>query len=238
MAPPITVETWVPQQDLDIRNVPREWSLRLPNDYDPSRSYPLVFLFHGCSSATNNIPMERAVGEDAILVRGIGVSSNVCWDFGSQGPDVEFFDAMLEEVSSRVCLDMHRIFSVGYSSGAWLTNTLACVRGDVLRAGATVSGGNVNGSRTCSGEVARIFIHDQGDLTNVIAGSETERDRLLVANHCEVGGTAVPEDPAPCARYPGCDAEHPILWCPTTGRDHDRQDAFAPEAIWGFLSGL
>lgn len=236
--PTDAAQTWEVQADLDIRGVGRAWSIRLPENYDPQRAYPLVFMFHGCSNATNNVPMERVAGSDAVLVRGTGISSNVCWDFSATGPDVEFFDAMLATVEASLCIDRQRVFSVGYSSGAWLTNTLACVRGEVLRAGGTVSGGNVNGSRTCAGEVARIFIHDVGDETNVIAGSETERDRLLTANRCDAEGVPVPAEPAPCIEYPGCDADHPIVWCATTGQDHGRQDDFAPDAIWQFLARL
>lgn len=46
----------------------RPYAVRLPNDYDPTRAYPVVMLLHGCTSGTNNLPMDRHTGEDAILV--------------------------------------------------------------------------------------------------------------------------------------------------------------------------
>ncbi|MDZ7923574.1 MAG: hypothetical protein U5M23_05850 [Marinagarivorans sp.] len=46
---------WVQQPTLKIGNRNRNWHVRLPDNYDPNRAYPLTFEFHGCGSKTNNI---------------------------------------------------------------------------------------------------------------------------------------------------------------------------------------
>ncbi|WP_437596471.1 hypothetical protein WMF28_28265 [Sorangium sp. So ce590] len=228
---------WVAQPDLNIESVDRKWWVWLPAKYDPTRAYPVVFLFHGCSSGDNNVPMQRQTGEDAILVRGVGVSSNTCWDASANGPDVAFFDRMLDAVLQDHCADASRVFAAGYSSGAWLINTLECRRGDRLRAAGSVAGGAVN-PRDCVGQVARIFVHDANDRDNDISGSVVERDRLLEANHCDAEREPVPEAPSPCVRYQGCDEGYPVIWCETSGQGHDRQDALAPAAFWGLFTEL
>ena len=139
---------------------------------------------------------------------------------------------MLAAVSAQRCVDTARVFATGYSSGSWLVNSLDCRRADKLRGAATVSGGYE--SSKCSGEIARIFIHDTDDTDNVIAGSITERTRLIAANHCSM--TTLPDDPPPCVRYQGCDAAYPIDWCQTSGKMHDRQDSLAPGAFWKFFT--
>ena len=215
----------------------RPYSVRLPTNYDPKRAYPVIMLLHGCGSGTNNVPMEKATGADAILVRGTGSGPNTCWDTKATGPDVAFFDAMVADVKVRFCADEKRIFAVGYSSGSWLANQLTCIRADVLRGAATVTGGEAAGGG-CGGPVARIFIHDTTDMDNVIAGSVKARDRQLTQNMCDKSAMPVAVDPSPCKLYQGCAAGYPVEWCETTGNGHGRQDSFAPTTFWNFFKAL
>jgi hypothetical protein len=228
------LKSWVAQPNMMVAGVSRQWWVWLPNNYDPTKAYPTIFLFHGCSDANNVVPMQNVTNDQAILVRGAGINPGVCWDQSPDGVDVTFFDQMLAAVSAQRCVDTARVFAVGYSSGSWLVNSLDCRRAAKLRGAATVSGGYE--SSKCSGEIARIFIHDDQDTDNVIAGSITERTRLIAANHCTM--TTMPDDPSPCVRYQGCDALYPIDWCETMNKMHDRQDSLAPGAFWKFFTGL
>jgi poly(3-hydroxybutyrate) depolymerase len=215
----------------------RPYSVWLPDDYDPTRAYPVIALLHGCTGGTNNVPIERESGADAILFRGTGSAANVCWDSGADGPDVAFFDAMVADVKTRFCADTNRFFAAGYSSGSWLANQLGCIRADVLRGIATVAGGNP-GVRNCVGPIAQMFVHDEGDNDNGIEGSESARDRLLTQNNCDESIEPVAEEPSPCVRYQGCDPGYPVVWCATTGEGHNRQDNLAAPAFWNFFMSL
>lgn len=215
----------------------RPYSVRLPTGYDPARAYPVIMLLHGCSGGTNNVPMETVTGGDAILVRGTGSAANTCWNTSANGSDVAFFDSMVADVKARFCADERRVFIVGYSSGSWLVNQLTCIRADVVRGGASVSGGESSNGK-CGGPVARIFLHDLNDNDNVIAGSEKARDRQLTQNMCDKAAAPMPVDPSPCTEYQGCAAGNPVKWCQTTGKAHGRQDTFAPAAFWNFFKAL
>jgi polyhydroxybutyrate depolymerase len=215
----------------------RPYAVRLPTGYDAMRAYPVVVLLHGCGSGTNNVPMEKATGADAILVRGTGSGADTCWNTSANGPDVAFFDAMVTDVKKRFCADEHRFFVVGYSSGSWLVNQLTCIRASVLRGGASVTGGE-SASGNCGGPVARIFIHDEGDDTNQISGSIRARDRHLTQNMCDESAQPTPVDPSPCTLYQGCAAGNPVEWCQTMGEMHNRQDSFAPTTFWNFFKAL
>lgn len=215
----------------------RPYSVRLPTGYDNMRAYPVVVLLHGCGGGTNNVPIEKASGADAILVRGTGSAASTCWDTKADGPDVAFFDAMVADVKARFCADENRFFIVGYSSGSWLANQLTCIRADVLRGAATVAGGE-SSRGNCGGPVARIFIHDEGDTDNVISGSEQARARQLTQNMCDAAAAPMPVDPSPCTLYQGCAAGYPVEWCKTTGEKHNRQDNFAPATFWNFFNAL
>jgi poly(3-hydroxybutyrate) depolymerase len=231
--------SWEEQSALNVDDTNRQWWVWLPNGYDPEQAYPLIFTFHGCGGPDNIIPIQNAAGDDAIVVRGTGISDG-CWTYGGTGQDVQFFDAMLAELEANHCVDTSRVFSMGYSSGAWLTNTLACARGDKLRAAGTVSGGVVGNRGDCVGDLARIFIHDADDTTNrfVENGNEAELERLVELNGCDTEADPVSESPEPCARYQNCDDENPVVMCLTAEQEHGRQDALAIEAFWGFFSSF
>jgi polyhydroxybutyrate depolymerase len=241
--------SWVEQPMTQINGKSRQWWIWLPTGYEPTRAYPVVFTFHGCGGPDNIIPMQKVTGADAIVVRGTGITDS-CWTYGANGDDVKFFDFMLADLEAKRCIDRSRVFTSGYSSGAWLVNTLNCQRGDKLRGSGSVSGGVAVDTSKCPGsasptpgvkpkEFARIFIHDADDTTNKFVGNGNDKElaRLLAANHCMPKGP-VSEDPAPCARYQGCDAGMPVVMCETTGKKHDRQDALATTAFWKFFSSL
>jgi poly(3-hydroxybutyrate) depolymerase len=231
----LTPGQWVEQAPLSIDNTQRDWSIWLPNNYDPERAYPLVVLLHGCGGITNNVPIQNSSGDDAILIRGAAAQSDNCWNTQESGPNDEFFDAMLDTAMEQMCIDSERVFAAGYSSGSWLMGLLNCIRADRLRAVGTVAGGNpIFGTPNCNGNVAAIFIHDQNDPENDISGSESVRDRLLEANGCSE--TSVASSPDPCVAYEGCQPDYPIHWCATSGEGHNRQDQFAGPAMWEFFS--
>lgn len=238
MASSLTPEQWV-QDSMMVEGVQRSFWTWLPNNYDPERAYPLVVLLHGCGDENNNVPIQRASGDNAVLVKGLAVSmtqDGICWDTGNGSPNITFFEQMVSTVSERLCVDSTHVFAAGYSSGSWLINLLECVRGDLIRGAATVAGGTPF-ANNCMGTVARMFIHDANDPNNNISGNITERDRLIELNGCDANQT-MPYDPDPCVQYQGCDPANPVVWCETSGQGHNRQDSFAPDAMWGFFSSL
>jgi polyhydroxybutyrate depolymerase len=215
----------------------RPYAVSLPTGYDPMRAYPVVVLLHGCGSGTNNVNMGASTGADAILIRGTGSGADTCWDTKANGPDVTFFDAMVADTKARFCTDENRFFAVGYSSGSWFANQLTCIRSDVLRGAGTVTGGESSNGQ-CGGPVARIFIHDQDDTTNVISGSVRARDRQLTQNMCDKTAQPMAVSPSPCVAYQGCAAGNPVHWCQTMGQKHNRQDNVAGPAFWNFFKAL
>lgn len=211
----------------------RKYDVRLPNNYDPDIAYPMIVQFHGCSSVTNNTPMERVAGEEAIIVRGHGIEGDPnrpCWKTSPNHPTRDYVLAMVAAVPNNFCVNTDQIFATGYSSGTWLVNSLACHSGDIFRGMGTVSRGEHFENQNCKGQVGQVYVQDAADG---LAGSEQSRARALKTNNCS--NQTVPINPSPCVDYQGCDVGYPVTWCQTSGKGHSRQDNLAPQVFWDFF---
>jgi len=222
------------QAPLLVDGTERSWWVWFPENYDPERPYPVVFLFHGCGDETQNVPLETYAGSDALLVRGLADGMDGCWNTATE-VNGDFFEAMREAVLQMACVQTSRVFAVGYDSGAELISRLSCYQAYLIDAVATVAGDNaLFENPTCNGPMAAMVIHDDDDMEWSISGSEAFRDRWIDQNFCVTDGIPEPVEPECCVRYSGCGS--PVIWCATTGQGHDRQDDFAAPAIWDFLS--
>ncbi|MDP3275247.1 MAG: hypothetical protein Q8Q09_08645 [Deltaproteobacteria bacterium] len=216
----------------------RDYYVRLPMGYDPNRAYPIVYQFHGCSTAAarqdNNVPVHNASGANAIIVRGRAAGN--CWDAAVMGADIPYIDAMIADNERNVCVDTLRRFANGYSSGAFMTHRLGCLRGALFRGVASIAGGQ-SGSM-CTGNVAAMIIHDMGDTTVNVSASVSARDNHVMRNGCNAMAARTPVMPMPCEAYAGCMPGLPVVWCQTTGQNHGRQDSLAAPAFWNFFNSL
>jgi polyhydroxybutyrate depolymerase len=233
----LAIEQYV-MRTITVGSGPRDYFIRIPAGYDPARRYPVIYQQHGCSTApnreTNNVPLHAQVGSSAIIVRGKAASD--CWDTGTNGVDVPYWDAMVADVEAGWCIDPAKRYLTGYSSGSFMTHRLGCLRADKLRGIATIAGGQAETS--CTGTVAALLIHDANDNTVNISASIAARDSLLTRNGCDKVTAPTPTDHPPCVAYSGCAAGKPVVWCQTSGQDHSRQDAVAAPIFWDFLSKL
>jgi poly(3-hydroxybutyrate) depolymerase len=228
----------------------RTYLLRVPNTYDSNRAYPIVFRWHGAggSGESGGLGIEFSAGNDAIVVAADGLnngwsghsdSTDLLLDanyadylFSSDPVDLIFFDRMLDTIEKRYCIDRERIFSYGFSAGASFSNLLACERGHVLRANATIAGWRRGGN--CKGKVANWFLHDIDDKVVSIEKGKAARDRVLAINGC----LATPViDSLVCVQYEGCSMA-PVIWCETKGFGHNIRSDFAPEVVWRFFQSL
>jgi polyhydroxybutyrate depolymerase len=228
----------------------RIYRLRVPNTYDSNRAYPIVFRWHGAggSGESGGLGIEFSAGNDAIVVAADGLnngwsghsdSTDLLLDanyadylFSSDPVDLIFFDRMLDTIEKRYCIDRERIFSYGFSAGASFSNLLACERGHVLRANATIAGWRRGGN--CKGKVANWFLHDIDDKVVSIEKGKAARDRVLTINGC----LATPViDSLVCVQYEGCSMA-PVIWCETKGFGHNIRSDFAPEVVWRFFQSL
>jgi polyhydroxybutyrate depolymerase len=216
-----------------IRGVSREYFLYLPRSYDPRRMYPLVFRWHGAggNGTSGGLEIESSSKEDAIIASPSGLQGR--WSQAVDGPDVELFDTLVQQLGAELCLDTGRVFSYGFSAGGAFTNLLACVRGTVLRGAAPVAGRPEG--MNCNAQVAAILVHGAIDDTVPVADGVAARERYRVLNGCST--TSQSDPPPPCVRYQGCPPRYPVVWC-QTAIGHDPMGAFSGPAAWAFFKSL
>lgn len=224
---------------MSVSGTTREYVIKVPDGYDPSHPYRLIFGWHGAKYdadwvANGEAPLtgpyfgiESEAQGSAIFVAPQALSG------GWTTQDLDFVDAMLTQIEAEFCIDKSRIFSVGFSMGAIMTITIGCNRSAVFRGIAPMSG-SLPSSCPSGNHVAYWASHGTNDTTIPIANGEAARDEFATRNHCT--SPAVATNRNGCVAYPGCDRGYPVTWCTFTGVHEPAP--FAGPAIWEFLSPL
>lgn len=226
----------------------RTYELFVPDTYDHTRTFPVIFVFHGDGGTGANIrssfQLEAEAAGGAIFVYPDG--ENQTWvidDAAGLKRDIAFIDAVAASLAKTHCSDPARVFAVGFSKGAYFANMLACLTSTKLRAVVAHSGGGpfgLDGAGTSfdgmgnlicpSAPVAAMQII--GDADGLLGDAKQARDYWQRLDTCKA--TTTPFDPSPCVAYDGCAAARPEIYCEIPGMGHQIWQN-APKAVWGFL---
>lgn len=235
---------------LRVNGLQRHFITAIGSNYNPNTPTKLVIAFHGRTNANARVrtyyKVEEASQWNAIFVYPSWLpedssprSRSNPGDPSDQLRDFALFDAIVKEFSNKYCINKDQIFVIWHSLGARFTNSLACSRGDVIRAI-----GSVWGSTTindCSWPTAAIIMHNPADNLASFAGGITARNQLLAQNAC--GSVTVPMWPAEwhCVKYTDCQSGAPVIRCPHTENytrgsyyPHSRP-SFAGSMMWDFF---
>lgn len=227
------------RRTITVDGKPRTYVLYVPEQYRPGTAMPLVFAWHGLGGSGMQFRLahglEAVAGGGALFVYPDGLpqpgfGGGRGWDLRPEG-DVHLFDALLAELEATYCVDKARIFSTGHSFGGFMTNTLGCLRGSVLRGIAPVAGGLM--TTGCEGRPVPAWLtHAPNDPIVPFSAGEAARDHWRMAAAC--AEASHPVEPAGCVAYDGCSA--PVEWC--VHQEMHAWPAFASAAIWDFFAGL
>lgn len=125
---------------------PRSYLRHVPPSYDGRKPVPVVVDLHGYLEgarvhATNSMlgPFGDQHGFVTITPQGSGDVAPG-WDVEFDSPDVRFVGDLLDEIGRTLCVDTRRVYVAGFSNGAFLASTIACVDAGRIAAIATVAG--------------------------------------------------------------------------------------------------
>lgn len=202
--------------------IKRSYAVHLPPDYDASRPWPLVLVFHG---AGNNRHIAEDVGMlDAgdrfgyVVVSPFGVGS---WALACGGctpadqggvDDVGFVATLVDHLGEHLNLDRERVYAAGVSDGGSFVNRLACQY--PLTGAANVAGTMFLPPHLCQPprDVSVIGLHGTGDDIVHISAGWGPIAMWAELNGCEDVATVTPlpdlepADRTTVSRYdfPGC----------------------------------
>lgn len=112
----------------------RTYVLALPPDYDGTTASPLLFDFHGYGSSAETHDRttrlaEKGTARGYVVVTPEALGQPREWNmFGvrSRADDFGFVDALIVDLSERLCLDEARIYAAGHSNGSAFAGFLQC----------------------------------------------------------------------------------------------------------------
>ncbi len=163
--------------------IPLYYELRKPNEIDPQKKYPAIFLMHGMGSNEQNMfPLVQGLEEQMFifsirgpLTHGPGYSFFTIEAYGK--PDRDIFKKSLgqltdfiEYASEKYPVDQDQLFLLGFSQGSILSMSLALTLGDKIK-----------GIVALSGYIPKQILTEEYDIQSV--------DKLSVfISHGEVDG--------------------------------------------------
>lgn len=242
----------VPPSSVSVNGVQRNYILVLPQS-SSKEPKPLIVAFHGRTNSNERVKsyfgLDRQAGDFFVVYPAAlqTPSGTFTWSNGGDKPsqlrDIAFFDAIVEQLADNYCIDMERIYTVGHSLGAWMANSVACVRGGVVRGSVAVGGGSV--ITDCAGPSAAMIIANPRDSLAPFSAAE-QTFFMRMEENASVDASQITEPKSlNCSEYPSFNKENPVVWCPHT-QDTDGQGNYYPHhwpretasAIVKFFNGL
>ena len=160
-------------QSLDVAGARRTFVVRSAAEGDPKTAAPVVFALHPFGMNAQYMQTRAPIGRSwpaaiTVFPDGLGRGGGnmaPSWQ-GRPGElgdrDLAFFDAMLQWLDEKGCIDKSRVFVLGYSNGAGLAYLLACERRAAV-AGVAIAAGRLGCQPAASKPV--IMSHGVGDRT-------------------------------------------------------------------------
>ena len=207
-------------QQVEVAGLSRSFLLTIPTGYVEHDPSPLIVAFHGRTNSAEQVRQYFGLDREA-------QNFIIAYPVGSE-LGVLFFDAIVEELGVHYCIDMENIFVVGHSLGASHANAIACERGGVVRASATVGGSSV--MTDCAGPSAALIINNPHDALSPHRSAELMRDLRMRENACTLQTEEAPPHGLACRSSVTCLTDNPVLFCPHT-IDEDHRGVYYPH-VW------
>lgn len=225
---------------ITVGGTQRQYILDIPSDYDPNKPYKLVFGLHWRGGQASDVAsgtiglgdyygLKSLAQGSTIFVSPNGIDNG--WA-NTNGRDIAFMRGLMELFDNELCIDLERVFSVGFSFGGMMSFAIACEMGDVFRAIAPLSGALYSGCGNGTEPVAMWGAHGKSDDVVPIDDGRKGVAEVLKRNGCSEQTTAV--EPSPCVTYSGCAEGYPVTWCEFDG-GHSPQ-RWQSQPIWDFFS--
>jgi poly(3-hydroxybutyrate) depolymerase len=236
-----------------INGKQRRWILRIPDGYNNTQPYRLIFGLHWRDGDMTSVDggsapyygLKSLANNGAIFVAPDGLNKG--WA-NQGGEDITFIDTIRQQIENDLCVNEKLRFSLGFSYGGAMSFSLACSRAKDFRAIAVLSGALLSGCSGGNDPIAFYGQHGVRDGVLPISMGRDIRDRIVRNNKCQ--NMQAREPPSNSRQhivnvYQGCDSNYPVQW---TAFDADHValpgdnggdaglNSFTPRDVWKFFS--
>ena len=126
---------------LNYDGINREYVLYIPESYDTTLTYPLLFNFHGYGgTATDHMysadfrPIADTANFILVYPQGLALDGGQShWNTAETGEDNKsnvddfgFIESLIDEISSEYNINQNKIYACGYSNGSGFSFSIAC----------------------------------------------------------------------------------------------------------------
>jgi len=196
----------------------RRYLLTAPPSIEP---LPLVLDLHGYGESPEEQTKTSRAGsigleEGFITVTPAGSGTPLTWRVGgADSPDVAVLDTIVDAVAATRCVDLRRVYAMGFASGGIMATILACSDADHIAAVAVVAGMTAFEGCEPSRPVAMLGVHGTGDPVLLFNGGigdasylqgGTQKPYVRPPGEVDLEGEGMPEIARTWATLQGCDA--------------------------------
>lgn len=212
------MKSW--EYSVNVNGSTRKYLLYVPSNVSSNTPKDLIVAFHGRTNSNEMVRDYMKLGwgsygdtrnqKDFIVAYPAGMwTGPYSWH---QYENIEFFDAMITEISENLCIDRDRVFSVGHSLGSYMSNKVSCQRGDVIRAMVGVASDGYNG--TCSAPVTSLILHLPGDHLASYQGGLNAYRYKSEQNYCSDSETSTSlGNITGCTQKTSCSLGNTVTFC-------------------------
>ena len=137
---------FVPGRDVNatlaFADVSRTYILHIPANYDPSKSYPLMMVFHGnggTGAETEKETQFNTIADQNGFFVAYPDSVGAKWILTGSNNDVTFNLRVIHAIETKYSIDSTHVYISGYSQGGGMVTQLACGYTGTFAGAATVS---------------------------------------------------------------------------------------------------
>ncbi len=216
------------------------YDVHLPPGYDGTQPMPLIVNWHGLTSNAGQQaafsamnPVADAEGYVVVYPNSPDASWNAgtCCAFNATTrDDVGFARALVNEISSKGCIDRKRVYAMGMSNGGFMSHRLACEAADLFAAVGPVAG--KVGIANCSPSRPVPVLHFHGTADSLVAYNTPALSgeglnvpdtmaRWATRNGCRQGPTQTyQQGTATCQTWSQCNGGSEVRLCTSQDMGH------------------
>ena len=223
--------------------------VKLPANYNPATPYKVMIVFPPTGNAITW--SEQSAGYEKAAPDAIRVYTHMKTESsGWQPNETSFFKPLVDDITSRYCIDKSRIFAGGESSGGEFAGFVGCEYGDLVRGivpGAPkMTSWKIDPSaHTCKGNPTVIVSWSEKDNVLQQPAGGAFRDFYRTRNMCQTTSTAVQgytDALSNCKVFDGCMAGSNVYFCmhsdPNYSNTYHGWAGFTAKMSWEVFSKL